>query len=65
MTLDDFATYEVSLADLEGLLSLAFASLHARQSVPVPVRRAHRVASATCERRLVADACLDVIRNEA
>ena len=28
-TLDDFATYEVSLADLEGLLLLTFPSLHA------------------------------------
>lgn len=34
-TLDDFATYEVSLADLEVLVSLSFASLH-EPSVAVP-----------------------------
>ena len=36
ITLDDFATYEVSLEDLEALLSLTFDSLHA-PSVAVPV----------------------------
>jgi endonuclease G len=36
ITLDDFATYEVSLEHLEALLSLRFASLHA-PSVAVPV----------------------------
>jgi endonuclease G len=35
VTLDDFATYEVSLADLEVLVSLSFASLH-EPSVAVP-----------------------------
>jgi endonuclease G len=35
VTLDEFATYEVSLADLETLVSLTFASLHApRVGVP-------------------------------
>ena len=36
VTLDDFATYEVSLDDLEALLSLTFGSLHA-PSVAVPM----------------------------
>ena len=36
VTLDDFATYEVSLTDLEALLSLTFGSLHA-PSVAVPM----------------------------
>ena len=34
-TLDDFATYEVALADLEALVSLAFDSLH-EPSVSLP-----------------------------
>ncbi len=36
VSLDDFATYEVSLADLESLLSLGFADLHA-PTVAVPM----------------------------
>jgi endonuclease G len=42
VTLDDFATYEVSLEDLEALLSLSFGSLHAPAvavSADVPPRR--------------------------
>ena len=35
-TLDDFATYEVSLADLEALVSLSFDALH-EPSVAVPI----------------------------
>ena len=35
VTLDDFATYEVSLADLEALVSLRFDALH-EPSVAVP-----------------------------
>jgi endonuclease G len=41
VTLDDFATYELSLADTEALLSLTFASLHA-STVAVPMEAAPR-----------------------
>ena len=41
VTLDDFATYELSLADTEALLSLTFGSLHA-PTVAVPMEAAPR-----------------------
>jgi endonuclease G, mitochondrial len=41
VTLDDFATYELSLADAEALLSLTFGSLHA-STVAVPMEAAPR-----------------------
>jgi len=41
VTLDDFATFELSLADTEALLSLRFGSLHA-STVAVPMDMAPR-----------------------
>jgi len=41
VTLDDFATYELSLADTEALLSLTFGSLHA-STAAVPMEAAPR-----------------------
>jgi len=48
VTLDDFATYELSLADTEALLSLTFGSLHA-STVAVPMEASPRRIESVAE----------------